>query len=65
MANVIDLDSKQKHSYYSNFKAVIRMVQSLWKAFLVQSLSIPSILNIPFGMKIGPVLMLFLLLISL
>ena len=62
---MIDLHSKRKLSYYSDFETPGIKVLELMEGILALSLIIPLILKITFLMKTGPILMLFPLLILL
>ena len=65
MANMIDLDSKRKLSHYSDFETRSLNALELMEGIFGLPLIIPSIFKIPLLMKIGPVLMLFPMLILL
>ena len=65
MAKMVDLDSKRKLSYYSDFETRILSVLELMGSILARRLLIPSMLNLQLLMKTGPVLTLFPMLILL
>ena len=65
MANMIDLESFRKLSYYSNFETCSLIVLELMEGIFGPHLLIPSMLNLQLLMKIGPILILFPMLILL
>ena len=65
MANMIDLDSKRKLSYYSDFETRSLNVLELMESFLALRLLIPSISKLALLLKFGPVLIIFPMLILL
>ena len=52
---MIDLDSKRKLSYYSDFETRSLLVLEFMESLFGPPLIIPLILKIPLLMKIGPV----------
>ena len=59
MAKMVDLDSKRKLSYYSDFETGSLNVLELMESLLALRLLIPSMLNLRLLMKTGPVSIIF------